>query len=137
MLTETQLNDRLEHWAREYGWGGMPRESGSNILQRIMDGVGARGRDVVLNTLGDQVEHAVKLMACTPAPRGCTNTLFRAATVLRVKHLTPHYWPESERLRRLKMIGLPMSRDAYYRADLMGRSYLLGYLSSGRTDLAA
>lgn len=137
MLTETQLNDRLEHWSREYGWGGMPRESGSNILQRIMDGVGARGRDVVLNTLGDQVEHAVKQMACTPAPRGCTNTLFRAATVLRVEHLTPHYWPESERLRRLKTIGLPMSRETYYRGLQLGRSYLLGYLSRDLTDLAA
>ena len=136
MMTETQLDGRLADWQREYGWGGMPKESsGTNILQRLIDHKGfvpsSRGYvPVPIRTLADEVEAVVMVMQNTPHKPGTPNPYYRAAMVLRVEYLTPQYWPEQERLLKLKRIGLEMSRHTYYRALGFARAYLMGNFSN-------
>lgn len=133
-MTEDQLDARLADWQREYGWGGMPRESsGTNILAQLIDHKGfvpnSRGYiPVPIKTLADEVEAAIQMMQSTRTDSG-PNSYYRAAMVLRVEHLTPQYWPEQERLSRLRKIGLDMSRHTYYRALAFGRAFLMGHFS--------
>ena len=130
MISERELDDMLTRWSKEYGPGGMPREADTNWLQTIIDG-GARstkGRHVVLNTIADEVENAVKQMENMPGEPGRPCMCFRAAKVLRVNYLQPDFLPEQERLYKLSRIGLSMGRDTYYRALGFGRAFLMGRL---------
>lgn len=135
MMSEQKLDLRLEQWAQEYGWGGMPTgSSDANIIQRLIDHKGfvpsSRGFvPVPIQTAADEVEHAVKAMESKVGTPGEPNSYYRAANVLRVEYLTPKYWPESERLDRLSRIGLAMSRHTYYRAIQFARAFLMGFLS--------
>lgn len=137
MISESQLQDMLRAWIREYGMGGLPHEKTSNFLQSIIDHKGfvpsSTGyRGVQLGTIGDKVEQAIQDMASTPAMPGDENKMFKAATVLRAYYLTPKHWAEEERIKRLKAIGLPMSRHTYYRFVQLGRAFLMGYLQPER-----
>lgn len=139
MISESQLNDLLQHWRREYGPGGMALSQGQSIIQTLIDHKGqppssGGSRRILLGTSGDDVESAVFNMGQIIAP--APNRYFRAANVLRVEYLTPNHWPESERLQKLSRIGLRMKRDAYYDALNFGRAYLMGYLSKREIDAA-
>lgn len=140
MISGTELHEKIKAWIREYGPGGMPNEKSSNLIQTLMDHKGfvPTGRGflpVTLRTVADDVEAAVNEMAQTPAEAGDENVCFKAAMCMRVYYLTPNYWPESERLQRLKKIGLPMSRFTYYRYVQIGRAFLMGYLTSRRLEI--
>lgn len=132
LLTESQLDERLDQWAREYGsrWSC---GSGGNIIQTLIDHKGfvpsGGGSGPVLCTKADEVEAAVSRMQNTLTEPGTTNPYYRAAFVLRAEYLTPNHWPESERLEWLKRIGLSMSRHTYYRALQFARAFLAGFLS--------
>lgn len=133
MMTTEMLKVRLADWEREYGWGGMPRaNTGANVLQQLIEHKGfvPSGRGFIpipIKTLADEVEAAVMLMQNTPGES--PNTFYRAAMVLRVEHLTPSYWPEQERMAKLRRIGLSMSRHTYYRLIQFAHAYLMGHFS--------
>lgn len=134
ILTETQLDERLAQWAKEYGshWscGG-----GGTTLQMLIDHRGfipnSGGGGAILNTKADEVEAAVMRMQNTLTEPGTANPYYRAAFVLRAEHLTPNYWPEMERLRWLERIGIAMGRHTYYRMLQFARAFLAGYLARG------
>jgi len=135
MITEEQLREKLKAWIREYGDGGMPQEKTWNIIQALIDHKGfvpsSRGYvGIPLQTVGDEVEHAVNAMAAMPAMPGEPNVCFKAAMALRAYYLTPLRWPEEERIRWLGLIGLRMSRHTYYRSVQLGRAFLMGFLAS-------
>lgn len=113
----------------------MPSERGKvSILQRLIDHEGfvpsSRGYvPVPIKTLADEVEAAVMLMQMTRTDSG-PNPYYRSAMVLRIEHLTPNYWPEQERLQKLRRIGLDISRHTYYRSLQFGRAFLMGHFST-------
>lgn len=132
MISESQLDDMLQMWRKEYGPGGMNAAPTQNLIQTLIDHKGqppSSGgyRRVLLGTIGDDVQRAVNEMTVIQAP--APNPYFRAANVLRIDYLTPNHWPECERLQKLSRIGLRMSRHTYYRSLQFGRAYLMGYLS--------
>lgn len=140
MISEAELREKLGHWIREYGPGGMPREPTRNFLQSIVDNTGRTTNfrnSTPINTIGDEVEAGVIEMCRLPAFPGEPNVMFRAAMVLRAYYLTPKHWPEEERVRALKTIGLPMGRQKYYEYVRLGRAFLMGFLTSSRRELAA
>jgi hypothetical protein len=49
---------------------------------------------------------------------------------LRAYYLTPKHWPEEERISRLSLIGLRMSKPTFYKFVQLGRAFLMGYLNS-------
>ena len=133
MITEAELADRIHHWINEYGPGGYPHERSTNFLQLLIEHQGfvpaACGFvGVKLGTIADEVEDAIRSMTETPGLPGDENVCYKAAMVLRAYYLTPKHWPEDDRMRSLKLIGLPMSRDSYYRYVRLGRAFLLGFL---------
>jgi hypothetical protein len=135
MITETELHERLKEWIREYGPGGLPHEATTNLIHTLVDHKGfvpsgGGFRSIPLGTLADEVEGAVCDMESAPGRAGDENVSFKAAKVLRAYYLTPIHWPEEERIRRLRLIGLSMGRHTYYRFVQLGRAYLMGYLSS-------
>lgn len=135
-VTEPELNDAIAAWVNEYGWGGIPRPYPStNFLQSVIDHKGFAAssggyRGIPMGTVADEVEAAVCKMECTMAAPGEPAVCFRWGKVLRVYYLTPKYLPEEERLRRLKAIGLPMSRRTYQRSVRDGREYLMALIPS-------
>lgn len=142
MISESQLDIRLEQWVREYGPGGsLPHTSSRNFLQSLIDHKGfvpsARGYvGVQLGTAADEVESAVCTLALLRGEPGTTSAPFRAAMCLRAYYLSPKHWPEDERLRALAKVGLSVSRQTYYRAVQYGRAYLLGALVAARAEAA-
>jgi hypothetical protein len=141
MITESQLREKLKYWIREYGWGGMPNQRSTNLLQTLIDHhgfvpSGSKRPHVPINTVGDEVEDAVMAMASTPAEVGDENVMFKAAMAMRAYYLTPKHWPEEDRIKQLKIIGLPMGRHTYYRCVQLGRAFLLGYLNSREKQVA-
>lgn len=142
MINERQLKEKLKFWIREYGDRGATEGGGArNLIQTLIDHKGfvPTGRGYIsipIQTVGDEVEAAVRVMSTMPAEVGDENVLFKAAMTLRVYYLTPPYWPEDERLKRLKAIGLPMSRHTYYRNVQLGRAFLMGYLETREKEVA-
>lgn len=141
MIDERQLRDKLKHWIREYGWGGMPNENPSNLIQTLIDHKGfvpsKKGFvGIPIQTVGDEVEAAIVIMTGMPGEPGDENVLFKAAMTMRAYYLTPKYWPEEERLKKLHDIGLAMSRHTYYRFVQLGRAFLMGYLNSREKEVA-
>jgi hypothetical protein len=138
MISESQLEIRLEQWVREYGHGGsMPHVSTRNFLQSLIDHKGfvpsKRGHVAVqLGTAADEVEAAVIALAQMRGEPGTTNAPFRAAMCLRAYYLSPKHWPEDERLRELSRAGLSISRQTFYRAVQYGREFLLQSLAQPR-----
>lgn len=135
MINESELRSMLKHWIREYGQGGMPHERSANLIATLIDHKGfvpTQGgfRGVPLNTIADEVQRAVDEMSSMPGEVGDENVLFKAAMALKAYYLTPKHWPEEERIRCLRDIGLPMSRHTFYRNIQFGRAFLLGYLTS-------
>lgn len=141
MINERQLRDKLKFWISEYGYGGMPGGKGSNIIQTLIDHKGfvpsKRGYVAIpVQTVGDEVEAAVRIMANTPGEAGDENVLFKAAMSMRAYYLTPKHWPEEDRIKELRNVGLPMSRHSYYRNVQLGRAFLMGYLNTREKEVA-
>lgn len=134
MVNESELQELLRAWIREYGPGGLPSEKVSNFIQTLMDHKGfvpsKRGyMPVQIRTVADDVESAICAMETTPAMPKEPNVCYVAAKTLRAYYLTPKHWPEDERLLALRKVGLPMSRHTYYRNVQLGRAFLMGYLT--------
>lgn len=135
ILSESKLDERLEDWRREYGWGGMPHGSNcSTILAKLIQHKGFVPTSggmlaVTIKTKADEVDAAVVAMQSMRGEPGRPNLYFRASMVLRCEYLTPYDWPESERLDLMGRIGMSMSRTTYYEAIRFGKSFLLGALS--------
>lgn len=139
VITEEQLRGKLKFWIREYGWGGMPSSKSSNLIQTLMDHKGFvpshKGYvGIPLQTIGDEVEAAVREMEQMPGEAGDENVLFKAAMSLRAYYLTPKEWAEEDRLYRLRLIGLSMSKPTFYKFVQYGRAFLLGYLNSRENE---
>jgi hypothetical protein len=136
VINEAQLKVKIKFWIREYGWGGMPHSgASSNILQTLIDHKGfvptAKGyTGIALQTIGDEVESAVRIMEQMPGEAGDENVCFKGAMALRAYYLTPKYWPEEERISRMALIGLRMSKPTFYKFVQLGRAFLMGYLNS-------
>lgn len=130
MLSQSQLDDRLKAWSREYGVGGLPDGlRGKNILQRLIDHRGfvperCNPGGANARTWGDEVnEHVVTLQTSPPDPKDPQYT-YRIACVLRAEHLTPEFWPFEERRRRLKAMGVDVGRTRYFELLKLGHLYL-------------
>jgi len=142
VINEAQLDVRLEQWAKEYGQGGdMPQTRTRNCLQSLIDHRGfvpsARGYSgTPIGTAADEVEQAICTLAQMRGTPGTVSLPFRAAMCLRAYYLSPKHWPENERLRTLAKVGIPMSRQTYYRAVQYGRAFLLGALVTVRAESA-
>jgi hypothetical protein len=137
VINEVQLKVKLKFWIREYGWGGMPDSGGSssNLIQTLIDHKGfvptSKGYvGIALQTIGDEVEAAVRIMEQMPGEAGDENVCFKGAMALRAYYLTPKHWPEEERISRLSLIGLRMSKPTFYKFVQLGRAFLMGYLNS-------
>lgn len=139
-INEVQLRDKLKFWIKEYGWGGMPCSKSSNLIRTLMDHKGfvpsSKGYvGIPTQTVGDEVEAAVRIMEQMPGEAGDENVLFKAAMVLRAYYLTPKEWAEEDRISRLGLIGLKMSRPTYFKFVQLGRAFLLGYLNARQNEV--
>ena len=113
MLTETQLDDLLDKWAREYGhgrhnvgWHGVsPMQSVVDYHGKAPQVTGFRPH-VVLGTLADKVEAAVVDLQ----PRHWVQ-----CSVLRCEYLGHGNRPIEAKLDQLRALGMPQSRATYYR----------------------
>jgi hypothetical protein len=130
MLSQSQLDERLQAWTREYGWGGLPDGMrGRNVLQRLIDHKGYMPERVnppgpQNQTWGDEVQQrVVELQTSPPDPRDPHYT-YRIACVLQAEHLTPSHWPVEERLRRLEPLGVVIGRTRYFELLKLGHLYL-------------
>lgn len=136
MITDEDLNEKLKHWVKEYGPGGLPNERSYNLIQSLMEHKGfvpsSRGYvRLLLNTVGDEVESGVVAMECTPAEPGQPNICYRAAKVLRMHYLVPRTYIEADRIKFLGHIGLRMTRHGYHVGLQHARAFLAGYLNAG------
>lgn len=141
MLAETQLDELLHQWAREYGYGGLPSDRSWNIIQTLIDHEGfvpnSRGYiPVPMHSAADEVDKAIKAMQNKRTAPGTTNPYYRSAMVLRVEYLMRRDWPISERLERLRHIGLQMSKATYYRMLEFARDHLREVLYRKRKKLS-
>jgi hypothetical protein len=131
-ITEEQLQDKIRAWIREYGPGGMNWGGTSNILAVLIDHKGFVPNSSACfgnaRSVADEVHDAVDVMAQTP---GC----FRDAMALRNYYLTPNELSEEDRLHRLRIIGLPMSRATYFRCVQRARAFLINYFNAMRKEL--
>jgi hypothetical protein len=130
MVSVDELSELLAQWIKEYGQGGMPKESATNWLQTVIDHKGFKPssggrRAIQLNTVADGVESVVTNLQNTPG-------FFKAAMVLRAYYLGPSGLAEDDRIARLKRIGLPMSRAKYYELVRLGRASLMLILEPAR-----
>lgn len=130
LLSESQLDERLRAWSREYGWGGLPAGiRGKNVLQKLIDHKGFVPERVnppgaQHQTWGDEVQaHVVALQTSPPDPKDPQYT-YRIACVLQAEHLTPAHWPFEERRRRLVAIGVDIGRTRYFELLKLGHLYL-------------
>lgn len=137
VLTESQLDERLEQWRQEYGWGGMPRcASGGSIfatLIRFQGFVPGRGKfpSGGSKTIADEVNDGVTELLSAPEPgEQKEGVYYRAGMVIRAHYLTPYDWPETERLEHLRREGLDISRFTYQRLLAVARMFLAGYLAA-------
>jgi hypothetical protein len=143
MITDSELQEKIKAWVREYGPGPdtLPHESTQNFLKTLIDHKGfvpsSRGYvPTPVLTIGDEVENAVRMMAATPGEAGTENVLFKCSVALREYYLCPREWDEEKQLRALRALGLPMSRAKFYECVRLARAFLAGYLN-GRNRLAA
>lgn len=124
MISEAELRDMLQQWVKEYGYGGMPKESSTNILQTIIDHKGftpSSGgfRAIPMNTVGDLVEAAVVRMQNTPG-------FFKAAMALKAHYTAcPNNLTEGDRIGRLHSIGIPMTSMQYREQVGIGHAVLM------------
>lgn len=130
MVSEEELSDLLHQWRKEYGQGGMPKESSVNWLQTVIDHKGFKPsgggyRSIPLNSVADGVEDAVKMLQSTPG-------FFKTAMVLRAYYLGPAGLTEDDRIGRLRRLGIGMSRAKYYELVRLGRACLMLTLDPAR-----
>jgi hypothetical protein len=129
-MIESELQERLKNWAREYGGGRYEHISwnGRNLLQVLIDHKGevpdARGYvPVPIKTAADDVEEIVKTMQ--------NGGRFRIAMVLRCEFYNLDA-PIEHKLTKLGDLGLPMSRSGYYAYLSQAVAYVDGALDALR-----
>lgn len=126
MKTESEIEDRLKAWAREYGgrdWSsnGWP---GRNILASLIAHGGiVPDRQwygfIPINTPADEVEALVMQMERA--------SYFKPGRVLRCEYFMLHSAFEVK-LQNLRAIGLPMSKAGYYNYLAQAKAYVAGAL---------
>ena len=113
MLSESELDDLLWKWAREYGhsrinvgWAGVsPCQAIADYHGKAPSITGFRP-DVILNTIADRVEAAVVALQ----PRHWVQ-----CSVLRCEYLGDGRRPIEAKLDQIRALGMPQSRATYYR----------------------
>lgn len=135
-ITESRLDYSLQRWVEEYGLGGLPGEGSHNLLETL---VAHRGflpmtspfLETQINTVGDEVEGGVREMESLPGFPGEPAILFRVAKVLRIHYFITSDVSEWDRLRLLNRMGIRMTRAEYRRSILLGRAFLIGWITGG------
>lgn len=140
-MDDAKLAEKLGHWVREYGPGGLPHASAQNIIQTIMEHRGfiPSRRGYVgrkLDSAADEVEFAVKLMECTQGKNGKTSRCYRAAKALRIEYLIGGRWPVDERLSLMEQMRIPCSEHEYKRLIQAARCYLHGFFAAIEARIA-
>jgi hypothetical protein len=105
MITRSLLEDVLEAWNREYGYGGGTLGGGSGTLQAIADfggGLSGGGGRVILGTQADEFNAAWVQLA------GGTTRDYRMAQALRADVMAHRSDPMEMILARLRSFGINM-----------------------------
>lgn len=124
MIDRTELERRLRAWADDYG-GGRYEDIGfgnRHPLKTLIEHGGFMPESggfqrPPIRTASDDVEQAVKDME--------SGGMFKHGRVLRCEYFLAEH-PEEEKLRRLRKVGLPMSRAGYYNFLAQAKAYVLG-----------
>lgn len=122
MISESELDDALWQWVREYGWGGMPRAwQGVSPMQSIADFHGKAPKvtgfrpQVMLGTIGDDVE------ACM---RDMLNLHPIGYFAVRCEYMGRQDRPIEAKLSQLAGWGMRFDREGYEQAVESGRAIL-------------
>lgn len=124
MSRDSELERRLENWAKEYG-GGRYEHVGwnsRNMLATLIEHEGfvpdARGYiPVAIQTQADEIECAVRAMEASG--------MFKPGRVLRCEYFMPNS-AEEVKLQNLRALGLGMSRSGYYNYLAQAKAYVAG-----------
>lgn len=126
-MNDTELERRLQEWAREYGGkdhgNGWP---GRNFLATLVEHEGfvpnSRGYvPVPIRTAADEIERAVMDME--------RQGFFKPGRVLRCEFFMLRS-PFEAKMQNLREIGLPMSRAGYYLYLGQAKAFVMGALTS-------
>jgi hypothetical protein len=115
-MTDADIKSRLCAWAAAYAgeqYARLGHVNGARILGAVHDASG--------NERDDEIECIVRRME--------QSGRWRESRVLRCEYFCVAL-TESERLQRLRGIGLPMSRTSYYAYLASARAFLAGALSA-------
>ena len=107
-LRKASVDDLLRQWGREYGYGGIAGVGwpGQSTIARETLFTGQRGARIPTATEADRVERVV---------RELERTYWREMQVLRCEYWMTYRAPVHVRCRRLRAIGVEVSKTGYYR----------------------